>query len=236
MLVPTPFWATADFDVPIELWRERIGPAASKIVLAAGMEVLLQAYPGAKQIENDLASLCGFAAASLHRGADQIYLFNYMDPNPIQGGPEAYRTLLEKGLGLDVAAHAPRRHVVTYRDTVPPGMSNGAVLPIDGHKGGAWRLYVGPAPKNGRVLFIAGLAARDHVVGAGFEVSLNGKPCKAIADCEPASQFPNSVRAVRFECPLDSVRDGYNDLRVQQQPDQTEQQIVWAELRIEPAA
>jgi hypothetical protein len=236
MLVPTPFWATADFDIPIELWRERIGPAASKIVLAAGMEVLLQAYPGAKQIENDLASVSGFAAASLHRGADQIYLFNYMDPNPIQGGPEAYRILLEKGLGLDVVTHAPRRHVVTYHDTVPAGMSNGAVLPIDGHKGGALRLYIGPAPKNGQVLFIAGLAARDHVGDAAFGVSLNGKPCKAIADCEPASQFPNSVRAVQFECPLDSVRDGYNDLHVQQQPDQTEQQIVWAELRVEPAA
>ena len=35
MLVPTPFWATTDFDIPITLWRERIGGAAKNIVMAA---------------------------------------------------------------------------------------------------------------------------------------------------------------------------------------------------------
>ena len=92
MLVPTPFWATTDFDIPIELWREQIGSAAKNIVLAAGR----------------------------YRGADSIYLFNYLDPGPMTGGRDAYRTLLEEGLSLKNVTKKPRRHVITYRDTVAP--------------------------------------------------------------------------------------------------------------------
>src|SRR5512147_1129180 len=69
MLVPTPFWATTDFDIPIELWRERIGGAGSKVVLAAGAEILVRAYPAAKPIEEDITSTRGFAASSWNRGA-----------------------------------------------------------------------------------------------------------------------------------------------------------------------
>ena len=235
MLVPTPFWATADFDIPIELWRERIGPAAQKIVLAAGTEVLLQAYPGAKQITNDITSVRGFAAAELHRGADQIYLFNYMDPDPIQGGKEAYRTLLEKGLSLDAVTQAPRRHVVTYRDTVPPGVSNNAALPVDGRKGGTFRIYIGPAPKKCRVEFVAGLSARDNTAKAKFEAVVNDKACAPLADADHPDLFTGAARAVVFACPLDALRDGYNEIRIHQSDDLTEQQVVWAELRIDPA-
>lgn len=236
MLVPTPFWATADFDIPIELWRERIGPAASNMVLAAGQEILLRAYPGGTQTENDIESTRGFAAASLYRGADQIYLFNYMDPAPMHGGPEAYRMLLEKGLGLDVVTKVPRRHVVTYRDIVAPGMSNDAVLPVDGQKGGVFRIYIGPAPEpKGRVLFVAGLAARDGVATAAFETFANDAPCKATEDRANPGQFPGVVRALQFDCPVAAMKPGYNEVRIKQQPGQPEQQVIWAELRIEPA-
>ena len=234
MLVPTPFWATTDFDIPIELWRERIGPSVKNIVLAAGGEILLRAYPGANAIENDIASARGFAAASLHRGADQIYLFNYMDPEPMKGEPGAYRTLLEKGLSLDVVTTAPRRHVVTYRDTVPTGMSNDAALPVEGNKGGTFRIYSGPTPKQGRVTFLAGLPKRDGVEKATFEVFLNDIPCKPIDDYEHPDQFPGAIRAIQFECPISDMKEGYNQLRIKQHPGQTEQQIIWAELRIEP--
>ena len=31
MLVPTPFWTSSDFDIPVELWRERMGDAAARL-------------------------------------------------------------------------------------------------------------------------------------------------------------------------------------------------------------
>jgi hypothetical protein len=39
--------------------------------------------------------------AGLQRGADSIYLFNYMDPAPMTGGKDAYRALLQEGLSLE---------------------------------------------------------------------------------------------------------------------------------------
>lgn len=232
MLVPTPFWATGDFDIPIELWRERLGDAAKNIVLAAGQEVLLQAYPGAKQIENDITSVRGFAAAHLFRGADQIYLFNYMDPEPMQGGPGTYRLLLEKGLGLEETTHNPRRHPVTYRDTVPSGVSNNAQLPVEGFKGGECKIYIGPAPKAGQASFVMGLAEGEDNAAAAFDVSVNGTPCTPGAEVPAKPVLPGVARAMQFDCPAPALKDGYNLVQIKQMGTAKEQKVVWAELRI----
>ncbi len=232
MLVPTPFWATSDFDIPIELWRERIGDPVKNIVLAAGQEILTQAYPGAKQIENDITSVRGFAAAHLHRGADQIYLFNYMDKEPMKGGPGTYQTLLKEGLALDMVMALPRRYLVTYRDTVPPGFPNNAALPVDGFKGGTFRIHIGPAPKTGTAAFVAGLAQRDGIEKAEFDVSLNEKPCSPVESIPNPENMPGAVRAVCFKCPLETLKDGCNILQIKQKGASAEQQIVWAELQI----
>jgi len=234
MLVPTPFWATTDFDLPIELWRERIGSAGKKVVLAAGAEILVRAYPAAKPIEEDITSTRGFAAACLHRGADAIYLFNYMDPAPMTGGTDAYRTLLEEGLSFKTATRKPRRHVVTYRDTVASGMANGVALPLDGFKGGTFRIYSGPEPKKADVFVVAGLAQADGMAESKFEVTINGKACTPAAEFTDLSLFSGVARAVRHQCPPESLHDGYNEIRITQLPGAPEQKIVWVELRIAP--
>ena len=69
VLVPTPFWATADFDIPVEEWKRRIGDAVDRVKIAPGTEVLLRAYPGGEAITNDLASVYGFASSAWARGA-----------------------------------------------------------------------------------------------------------------------------------------------------------------------
>ena len=234
MLVPTPFWATTDFDIPLESWRERIGNAAKNIVLAAGAEILVRTYPAAKPIEEDITSTRGFAAACLARGADSIYLFNYMDPGPMTGGKDAYRALLQEGLSLGTVSQKSRRHVVTYRDTVAPGMSNDAVLPMDGFKGGAARIYIGPEPRNADVMVVVGLAQADGMAQSKFEITLNGKPCMPAADLADLSLFSGVARAVKHQCPPVSARDGYNELHVRQLPGTPQQRITWLELRIEP--
>lgn len=233
MLVPTPFWATDDFDIPMELWRERIGDPAKNIVLAAGQEILCQGYPGGKQIECDMTAVRGFAAAHLFRGADQIYLFNYMDRAPMQGGPEAYRTLLEKGLGMEEVTGMPRRHPVTYRDTVPAGVPNNAALPVTGFKGGEFRIYIGPAPAEGKAAFVAGLGGDAVSDAASFSVQVNGAACAPAADPVNTPTLPGVTRAVAFGCPAGSLKDGYNTVQIKQVGSGPECSIVWAEIRIE---
>ena len=234
MLVATPFWATTDFDIPIEVWREEIGSASKNMVLAPGAEILVRAYPGAKPIEADLASTRGFAAAGLHRGADGIYLFNYMDPGPMAGGKDAYRTLLQEGLSLETVARQTRRHVVTYRDTVAPGMSNGVELPVDGFKGGRFRIYIGPAPREADAFVIAGLASSDGSSSGQFEIAINGQKCLSASDLTDLSLLSEVGRAVQARCPPGSLSPGYNEILIRQQTGEREQKIVWAELRVVP--
>ena len=234
MLVPTPFWATTEFDIPIELWREQIGSAAKNIVLAAGAEILVRAYPAAKPIEADITSTRGFAAAGLYRGADSIYLFNYMDPGPMIGGRDAYQTLLQEGLSLKTVTMKPRRHIVTYRDTIAPGMSSDVMLPVDGFKGGTFRIYIGPASKMADVTIVVGLAQSDSMAQSKFEITINGRKCNPAADLTDLSLFSGVARAVQHLCPLDSLRDGYNEIQIKQLPGEPEQKIVWVELRIVP--
>lgn len=235
MLVPAPFWTSSDFDIPIELWRERIGAAAAGAVLAPGLEYNVRAHPGGQPVANDLESARGFAAAALHRGADQIYLFNFMDSETIPVPDSDYRILVENGLGLPVATRLPRRHIAAFRDTVPPGFPHGAQLPFEAREGGAVRLYTGPAPANGRAVFVVGLAAREGVESAVFDAAVNGQACAGVEDDARPGRYPGVTRALRFECPVGALGAGYNEFTVRQTGDAPGQQAVWAELRIEPA-
>ncbi len=234
MLVPTPFWATTDFDIPIELWRKEIGRAAKKVVLAPGAEILVRAYPAAKPIEQDINSIRGFAASAWQRGADAIYLFNFMDPAPMTGGKKAYRTLLEVGLSRAVVVKQARRHEVTYRDTVAPGMSSEVRLPVDGLKGGTIRLHSGPKPKRAEAYVVLGLAQTDTMARSRFEVTINGQSCATASELADLSTFSGVARGVRFACPTKAIRDGQNEIQFRQLPGEAEQKIVWIELQVVP--
>lgn len=234
MLVPAPFWTTSDCDIPVELWRERLGDAAGRIILAPALEFNLRAFPGGGAVANDLESTRGFAAAAWHRGADQIYLFNFMDSETIPVPDSDYRQLIEQGLGEDVTTRLPRRHVSTFRDTVPPGFPSGTQLPIEARSGGEIRLHIGPAPESGAATFVLGLAARDGVEMATLEVTVNVQRCTAAPDHAQPDRFPGVKRAVCFTCPEGALRSGNNVFVIRQTGQEPDQQVVWAEVRMDP--
>ena len=201
---------------------------------AEGATQLTRFIPAAQPMEGDITSTRGFAAACLPRGADSIYLFNCMDPAPMTGGKEACRTLLQEGLRLATVVPKPRRHVVTYHDTVAPGMSSDVVLPLVGFKGGTVRIYSGPAPKEADATVVAGLSQSDGIAESKFEIAINGKRCTPAADLADLSLFSGIARAVQHQCSQGSVRDGYNEIHIRQLPGEPEQKIAWMELRIVP--
>ena len=126
----------------------------------------------------------------------------------------------------------PRRHVVTYRDTVALGMSNDVRLPVDGFKGGTFRIYIGPEPKKADSFVVVGLAQSDSMARSRLEVTVNGQVCAPVSDLDDLSQLSGVARADRFVGPAQSLHDGYNDLHIRQLPGDPEQKIVWVELRI----
>ena len=231
MLVPTPFWATADFDIPVELWREQLGDADAKVIVAPGQEVLLRAFPGAEAVLNDLASTRGFAAAAWHRGAEAIYTFNYMDPASILGGPAAYRQFVEEGLARDVVLAKPRRHVVTYRDTVPAGVSNGVQLPASTDAPREFRLYVGPVAGSGDAEILIGLGPQEGLADVALNASLNGAACTPLVGDWDLSRHAGADQLRGFAATPPALQEGYNTIRVEPAAgNTTTAQIVWVEI------
>jgi len=234
LVVPCPFWSSSDFDIPVELWRERLAKAADRVTVAPGLEYNARPWPGGQAVANDLASARGFAASAYQRGADSLYLFNWMDSETRPVPASEYARLLHEGLSRQAALKASRRHPLCYRDTVPAGFPNGAQLPVNARAGGSFRIHAGPKPESGKCWAIAGLAQRDGVAEAGLEATLNGRALGAAENVANPKEFGGgTVRAVRFPCPLDAVKDGYNELGLRQASGIAAQQIVWVEIRLE---
>jgi hypothetical protein len=83
LLVVTPFWATAETDMPIEIWKQLLWGTGTK--LAAGLELLLRPYndiiklvPNISHVNllNSIETVRGMAWSYIHRGVDAVYLFN----------------------------------------------------------------------------------------------------------------------------------------------------------------
>ena len=152
LIVPCPFWTSSDFDIPVELWHERLGNTARQVVIAPGLEFNARPWPGAPAVANDLASARGFAASAYHRGAESLYLFNWMDSQTRPVAQSKYTQLLQDGLSRQVLQNAPRRHPVCFRDTVPSGFPNGAQLPVDTAAERNFKIHVGAKPESGQGL------------------------------------------------------------------------------------
>ena len=230
VLVPTPFWATADFDIPVEEWKRRIGDACAHVVIAPGTEVLLRAYPGGEAITNDLASVYGFASSAWARGADALYLFNYMDPAPILGGVDAYRQLLEKGLAPDYIAAQQQRYVITYRDTVPAGVSNNVQLPVEVTANSqVFRFYLPPLKNGLNAELTLGFGAEAP---AGMSATANGAaPASSRVQAVPES-IVGAAKALSFDFQTDSLKPGYNTFEVSPIETTSFGRITWVEVTV----
>jgi hypothetical protein len=243
LVIPTPFFMTTDFDIPVEHWRKRLDSDVSgysaNVAIAPGMEFNMQASPSGKQTPCDLANLYAFVASARFRGARNIYLFNWMDPQrghlassfgPV--GEKEYRTLLEKGIGNEVILQSVRRYPVCYHDIVP-GVNSHVQLPKTSGSEVTFTIPLGLKPVTGKLWLILGLATNESVKEAVLSATLNGKNTKPVDDAELKGLSGDVVRALRFDCPLDTAKDGTNNVTVVQNSG-TPQKIVWVELKIEP--
>ena len=234
LIVATPFYFSTDFDIPFELWHERLKDAPRPVSVIGGVESSARPWISGTPVGNTMETLRGFAASSYHRGAHGVYLFNWMDDTKWPVPTSDFKLILRDGVGPRVAARGSRRYPVCYHDTVPEGSSRGEQLPADARTGKTFRIHIGPKPKSGRVWAIAGLAKRGGLADARFEAKLHGHILKAAEDLANTKTFGgDTARAIRFVCPLNVVKAGYNELSLHQTVGSTGQQIVWIELRVE---
>ncbi len=78
MIVPISHWTTTSFDMPIDEWRAFIDNAGTGVELGAGHQELVCAYPGAPTKNSTVEMAFAQAAANISKGADSVYLYNYM--------------------------------------------------------------------------------------------------------------------------------------------------------------
>jgi hypothetical protein len=223
-LVVTPFWATCEPDMPMELWRGLLD--GTDVTLCAGLEVLLRPYPAfAGYPMNSLETVRGAAATLLDRGADRVYLFNYMDAETAMADvTRDYRILLCEAGDPATLAGKSRRHVVTFSDTWAPGEPEGYLLPARLNAGGWAGFRVPAVPAGGDTTVVIGLL--DGVAPA---VRLNGVPCPPAGPItlpEPAPSFPTCAYAV----PAGTLHRGYNLVEVHATEPAT---VGWVEIRCE---
>ena len=203
MLVVTPFWASAETDIPIELWKQLLD--GTGVTLAAGLEVLLR--PSRDWPLHQTNSLETARGDDLHN----------------------YPTLLRELGSTATLSGKSRRHVLTFADTWAPGEPRAALLPLAIPAGawGALRIHCGPAPEAGEVVSVAlDLSAGD---APGLEVRVNGEPCSAQGAATLPSPAPDHPLQI-FAVPPSTMNRGYNLIEVHCPEELT---ISWAEFSIQ---
>lgn len=246
-------WRPVDTDVPVEVWRKRIGAIDHPYTLAVATDIWVFGAPDGPMMLNELESMRGFTASMLDRGADQIYLFNHFNLNDFghaiprpDGGTDhtnEHRAILSQAGRLETVLDKPRRHVLSYHDLPPSGVQPALPAALEAGKSAKFRIHIGPRPSQGQVVVRVGLAeqASGEVSQPLFAVTLNGKACREMEDLNLQSKgsYPRGrldeivPRVVQFEAPLDTVRRGYNKVRVTLSKGEA-QKIVWMEIYIEP--
>ena len=221
------FWPATDSDMPIEIWRELLGKT---VELNAGLDLFASAYHNAPMIPSTLEMAAGFASEYLYRGADHIYLFNFMHGLTGMHDDEKFDVLMDN-CGQKATAYAlPRRHIITYPSNRPVGMVPDCALPRDIKTN--WQPF--------RINVGGGTANRTAYVVTGVEKPLEGNQKICIkfhgADCqevEPLNdfKFPEQVADTAFhKIPEGLLHDGDNVFYVHLT--EGENRAVWCEIAV----
>jgi hypothetical protein len=229
-LVVTPFWASTDTDMPMEIWREMLH--GTGIELCAGMELLIRPDISSEAQTNSLETLRGTALSLLQRGADQIYLFNYMDSETTIDNTEDYqRLLLEIGDAEEMKKN-PRRHVITFTDTWAIGEPQAATLPVTIGNGGchAFRVHIGPRPTSGNAWVILAFDSTNDINGDSVELRVNGELSDTAETVKIDKPCPSGL-TWKYSIPITALRDGYNVIELHAKIALT---VTWVEIAVNP--
>ncbi|MFN0119749.1 MAG: hypothetical protein ACKV2V_04530 [Blastocatellia bacterium] len=230
MLVVTPFWASIETDMPIETWKELL--RGTNVTLAAGLEVLIRTHPESKQFQmNTLETVRGAAASLLDRGADRIYLFNYMDSQTAMDGLENYPALLREAGQLQTMSGKSRRHIMTFADTWAPGEPRAIPLPASAGAGRwhASRLATGPLADTDHLAVLLGIDGLSEADVRASEIRVNGDLVTLGGAADLKKPRPESP-VWRFALTREMLNRGYN--LIEFKPARA-CQVTWVEIAME---
>ena len=179
LVIPTPAFGNTDFDMPIELWNQLLDN--TKATLAPSLEISLAPFPFYPFRYNTLEQVRAAATTLLDRGADQIYLFNYMDRDPNAEQITKFPQPVSEVGALETMRGKARSHVFTHMNLWAPGTPLASALPYRCSRYGyrptaEFRLPIGPAPLPTQPAFIhLGLETADAPRDQGQAVLAYGQ-------------------------------------------------------------
>ncbi len=200
-LIVCPFWATTDFDIPVEEWQELLKGTGVKVT--AGLEAMVRSYPAATAFANTDETLRGAAASALARGSKGIYLFNPFDI------PKASKGLLSELDSLPTLVGQKRTHVLTYTDITIPGKPLPIQLPRSLAASGTTELQIYLVPPADKMLAQLRLGYAKGTTEEGHpKVFLHGQECMEVKE-----------KGV-YQIPLNAIIQGQNVFTLKSTTDQ----------------
>jgi hypothetical protein len=226
-LIITPFFATADTDMPVELWRQLL--EGTSVELGAGLDLNLRPDPAAPNLKfrNSIETVRGIAWSYLYRGTDFIYLFNFYDKSPeaFMADHGRYHEMLREAGSIETLRGKRRRHVVTFQDTWAPGTPAGYLLPakLGRDSWQAFRINIGEAPKDETVHAVIGIAS-----GNSFpDIYINTVLCEKTPCTDTAQPLPDCP-LMAYKIKNDVIHSGANILEAHG----ADCEIVWVEINV----
>jgi hypothetical protein len=257
VIIPTPAFGNTDFDMPVELWKQLLD--GSRSTLAPGLEISLTPFPFYPYRYNTLENVRAAATTLLDRGADQIYLFNYMDRDPNAEQITRLPQVLQEVATLPTMQGKSRNHVYTYPNLWAPGTPFASALPYGCSRYGfrptaEFRVPIGPAPLPNQPAYVRlgleigdALPEQGHVVQAygrkihfklppiatdiarAMVVYLNGIICPLSEVLPPRPDECGATHA--YSIPSEALRRGDNVIEISNNTD-TPASITWVEIAI----
>ncbi len=225
LLVATSRWHTSYNDIPLDLWRRLL--RGTSVMLAAGIERCLNSRPGtgSPHTFQSYESAVGAACSNLFLGADAVYLYNFFDgyngcfecESFFCNDDDLRARFLAIGGDYEALKGEPRRHVVTYDDTVVPTMAERSPLPLSLYanrdattplESGAFydrlRVPTGEIGADKTVTVLLGFAEEEGFAFSDLEVYVNQRPCTLIGKIDPDTVLrPQVPHTYAFSLPND---------------------------------
>jgi hypothetical protein len=257
LVAPSSGFGGTEFDVPVEVWKDMLH--GSGVTLAPGLEITMAAFPFTIFRLLNIEEARGAAAMLLDRGADQVYLFNYMDRSFESVGDQFMAKALGQLGRLDRLAGEARSHVLTYSSTWAPGKPSAFPLPNRCSRYGyrpspEFRIAIGPAPLPGQTATVRlgleiadaptdqgrfvtahgrqwhfGLPAIENALAKQLVVRVQGKTCAFFEGLPPRTGDSGPTHT--YQVPIGVLHRGDNVIEISNGTE-TPVSIVWVEIHL----
>ena len=223
VIIASPSWCTPDYDIPVAQWKAAI--AGTRVKFLAGTDHGVQCANGRPNMDKPFAK--GWASNVLSRGADGLYLFNF-----IYLGDSLKDELWSGALSPENVFSGYRRHLADFAEGVhmhfPKPLAKKVAFDVPLPE-------TPPAAKSAEVVLTFD---SDSDAFAGLEIDVNGRRAargtrwRGFSDDYWRNSNPACHSAWRYAVDPAALRPGRNRVSIAAVPD-AKAKVFWGEIALD---